>query len=236
MSSMPVDLTPGALQISYVSAKCQVVDRGHSAAQSKEMTKAEDPKSAGTDQLAALAISVQLRRRVNSTNLFAYGSGALLIGLVWMFGESASQNGFIALVVPLTFGGLWAATAMRSSRLGVRGYRIGYGVLFLLSLAAVVSGLLVASSNFGALTLLSVGFFWLGWRERSQLVWGMSAFGFMLGLATSAVAVRQIVGIVETTRSMQVSAYITTAFAVVVIATAVWSMLDENQRLTSIVR
>lgn len=200
------------------------------------MPKTGKSDSAGADHLETLARSVQFRRRVSSTNLFAYGSGSLLIGLVRMFGESASQNGFIALVVPLTFGGLWAATAMRSARLGVRGYRIGYGVLFLLSLAAVVSGLLVASSNFGALTLLSVGFFSLGWRERSQLVWVMSAFGFVLGLVTSAAAVRQMVGIAETTRSMQVSAYITTAFAVVVIAAAAWSMLNESQRLTSIVR
>ncbi|MFD7044001.1 hypothetical protein [Rhodococcus jostii] len=154
------------------------------------------------------------------------------MGLGWILLDTeGAQDGLLALVVPSTFCTLWAVTSIRAHRLGVRGYRVGYAAVAVVSVLSILFGLLPFSATMGAVTLLGAGFLILGWRERSQPVWITAIVGIVVGSATSGQPVRQILGVTVNPVSSLISVLVTAGFAVIVLAVGAWMFLAESREM-----
>lgn len=93
--------------------------------------------------------------------------------------------------VPIVFLALWTTVSVRASSAGVRKRGVGYSSIALIAVAMLLFGLLPLTYNVGALALLGVGFFVIGWREQCQPVWLAALVAVAIGLATNAEPIRR---------------------------------------------
>ncbi|MDH6284002.1 hypothetical protein [Prescottella agglutinans] len=172
----------------------------------------------------------QLTRHVASTNLLMMGLGAAVIGASILAGQG--PGGWVQVfAVPAVFLILWGVVYRRAQTMGVRKRGVGYYPIALIALLSLLFGLLPLAYNVGALCLLGVGSFVIGWRERCWPVWATALAAVVVGLATVSEPVHRMLGIEETPTSYVPAGIATLIFAVIALAGAGWSRIAENQGL-----
>lgn len=191
---------------------------------------AHDFSAAAFDDGIDAARRVQLTRRVASTNLLMMGLGATVIGASILANEGPGRW-LQVLAVPAVFLILWGVVYRRAQTMGVRKRGVGYYPIALIAVLSLLFGLLPLAYNVGALSLIGVGFFIIGWRERCWPVWATALAAIVVGLMTVSEPARRMLGIEETSTTYVASGVATLIFAVIAFAGAGWSRIAENQGL-----
>lgn len=191
---------------------------------------ANEQSSTTMDEALDAARRAQLLRRASSINLSMLGIGAAVIGGSILANQS--RAGFIqVLTVPAVFLLLWGVVHARAEVVGVRKPGVGYRAIAVVALLSLLFGLLPLTATIGALTMLGIGFFVIGFRERSWPVSTVSILAMGTGLLTACEPVRRLVGINETSTSYVTAGIAALVLAVVALAGTAWSALAENQGL-----
>lgn len=173
---------------------------------------------------------VRLARRVASTNLLMLGLGATAIGISILADQW--PGGLIQVfAVPAVFLILWGVVYLRAQAMGVRKRGVGYHLIALIAVLSIFFGLLLLVYNVGALSLLGVGFFVIGWRERCWPVWATALVAIVVGLVTVSEPARQLLWTEATLTSYVWAGIATLVFAVIALTGAAQSRIVENQGL-----
>ncbi|SDD25285.1 hypothetical protein [Rhodococcus tukisamuensis] len=173
---------------------------------------------------------VRLARRVASTNLLMLGLGATAIG-VSILADQWPVGWIQILAVPAVFLILWGIVYVRAQAMGVRRRGVGYHLIALIAVLSIFFGLLPLVYIVGALSLLGVGFFVIGWRERCWPVWATALAAIVVGLVTVSEPARQLLWTERSVMSYVSAGVATLVFAVIALAGAAQSRIVENQGL-----
>lgn len=165
-----------------------------------------------------------------STNLLMMGLGATAIG-VSILADKGPSGWIQILAVPAVFLILWGVVYLRAQAAGVRKRGVGYYPIALVAVLSIFFGLLPLVYNVGALSLLGVGFFVIGWRERCRPVWTTALAAIAVGLTTVSEPVRRLLGIEATLTSYVWAGIATLVLAVISLTGAAQSRIAENQGL-----
>lgn len=192
---------------------------------------AHDYSAATFDERAIDAVQrVRLARRVASTSLLMLGLGATAIG-VSILADQGPGGWIQILAVPAVFLILWGMVHHRAQAMGVRKRGVGYYPIALIAVLSIFFGLLPLVYNVGALSLLGVGFFVIGWRERCWPVWATALAAIVVGLVTVSELARQLLWTEGTLTGYVWAGISTLVLAVIALTGAAQSRIVENQGL-----
>ncbi|MGC0364324.1 hypothetical protein ABH922_002308 [Rhodococcus sp. 27YEA15] len=181
---------------------------------------------------SSIARAVRSSRRVESTNLIVIGLAVATVAASGLTNEIGTASLFAGVVVAATFSAVWAVTAWRSWRTGVRGVRIGYGALAVASVLGL-GYVMLGSAVLGPLTIIGAGFVLIGWREQSRRIWITGSVLAVYGIGTAPELLARYVGFDTVELVTRIATVTTGPVAVLVLALGGDSFLRENREINS---
>lgn len=209
------------------------LDGGLSAVESIHMSGEPEPRKTHGYGAAEVADRLTFTRRVASTNLLAMAAGAAVIGASILALDSQASRWVNFFTVPIVFLALWITMAYRTASKGLEKRRVGYYPIAAIAVVMLFFGALPLGSSIGYLTLMGIGFFIIGFRERCSPVWLSAGPAMVLGLLATGETSRSILGIENTDNSQKVAGLAILIFAVIVSTIGIWFRSVESKALVS---